>query len=536
MSELTHLDERGKARMVDVGRKPRTERRAVAGGHIRLSQDTLTAVLDGTTPKGDVLAAARIAGIMAAKRTPELIPLCHHVALTSVHVELIPDRAANAIEIVATARTVDRTGVEMEALTAVSVAALTLYDMLKSMDKEMVIGGVQLREKSGGRSGDLVRLPVKVVPKQPPESAQMGQRPPSVPPAPVAAVPDTRSESPTPMVPAAAPAPVTRDETATMDEAVDEAAEAAPPAFDPLASSPGMRLTPKIPAPTPAPATNAPEWDAPPALSSSASALLAAIETLDPTADDRLRALLLRNPIRAAYFLGDLEPPYVEHSRWFGVADPSGRDLTAVLMLYTGLSMPAVLTCGAPDAVEALLAGIGPQLPRRFYGHVLAEHRRALSVSYDAPELRPMIRMGLRRDDRVRPAGTDGVELLTHRDTAAIMKLYRHYPDNFFEPAQLDTNLYFGIREGDELVSVAGVHVVTGRSDVGIIGNIVTHTEYRGRGLSTKCVGRLLDELFERVGHVALNVAVDNAPAIACYTKFGFAEHHQFLEGWADRR
>ncbi|MBX9883721.1 MAG: cyclic pyranopterin monophosphate synthase MoaC [Novosphingobium sp.] len=152
MSELTHLDAHGRARMVDVGGKAETQRVAVALGRIRMNAATLAALRDGTTPKGDVLAVARIAGIMAAKRTAELIPLCHPLALDAVSVEFA--FVEDGVEARATASLTARTGVEMEALTAVSVALLTVYDMAKAIDKAMVIGDVRLIEKRGGKSGD----------------------------------------------------------------------------------------------------------------------------------------------------------------------------------------------------------------------------------------------------------------------------------------------------------------------------------------------------------------------------------------------
>ncbi len=151
--QLTHLDQRGQARMVDVGAKPETVREAVARGRVRMNPSTLRLITAGEAPKGDVLAAARIAGIMAAKRTGDLIPLCHPIGLDSVSVELRPDAEASTVEIEAVTRTTGRTGVEMEALTAVSVAALTLYDMAKAVDRGMVIDAVRLVRKSGGKSG-----------------------------------------------------------------------------------------------------------------------------------------------------------------------------------------------------------------------------------------------------------------------------------------------------------------------------------------------------------------------------------------------
>ena len=151
MSRLTHLDENGAARMVDVGGKPASARSAMAAGRIRMAPETLAAVRDGSGPKGDVLAAARIAGIMAAKKTGELIPLCHPLALDTVSVDFAFEN--EAIVVTARAALTGRTGVEMEALTAASVALLTIYDMAKALEKGMVIEDLRLLEKTGGKSG-----------------------------------------------------------------------------------------------------------------------------------------------------------------------------------------------------------------------------------------------------------------------------------------------------------------------------------------------------------------------------------------------
>lgn len=150
---LTHLDEQGHARMVDVGGKPATTRIATAAGQVRMTPATLALVTEGRAAKGDVLATARIAGIMAAKRTSDLIPLCHPLAISKVAVDLVPDAALPGIVVQATVKTTGQTGVEMEALTAVSVACLTIYDMLKAAEKGMVIDAVRLLHKEGGASG-----------------------------------------------------------------------------------------------------------------------------------------------------------------------------------------------------------------------------------------------------------------------------------------------------------------------------------------------------------------------------------------------
>jgi cyclic pyranopterin phosphate synthase len=157
-AKLTHLDEAGRARMVDVGAKPVTERRAVARAVVRVGRSTAAAVVAGDAPKGDVLGVARIAGIQAAKRTSELIPLCHPLALSFVGVEASVDADLGEITLVTEARTTGQTGVEMEALTAASVAALTVYDMVKGIERGAEIVSVALIEKSGGKSGEWRRL------------------------------------------------------------------------------------------------------------------------------------------------------------------------------------------------------------------------------------------------------------------------------------------------------------------------------------------------------------------------------------------
>ncbi len=155
-TELTHLDDQGRARMVDVGWKPDTQREAVARGFVAMQPETLRLIVGGLVKKGDVLATARLAGIMGAKQTPQLIPMCHPIPLNHITVELEADDSRSGIHITATAKAEAKTGVEMEALTAVSVAALTLYDMCKSVDRGMWIQDIRLVKKLGGKSGDIV--------------------------------------------------------------------------------------------------------------------------------------------------------------------------------------------------------------------------------------------------------------------------------------------------------------------------------------------------------------------------------------------
>jgi len=176
---LTHVDRSGRPRMVDVGAKPVTARRAVAEAFVALEPETLSLVIDGRSPKGDALSVAELAGVMAAKRTSDLIPLCHPLALTDVAVTATPDRVAGGIRIRSEAATVGQTGVEMEALTAASVAALTIYDMVKGVERGVEIRSVRLVEKSGGKSGDWRRMPdagVRETPGEPAPRRRPGER------------------------------------------------------------------------------------------------------------------------------------------------------------------------------------------------------------------------------------------------------------------------------------------------------------------------------------------------------------------------
>jgi len=154
---LTHLDRKGRIRMVDVGAKPVTRREAIARGAVRMNRETLDAIIGGRLKKGEALAAARLAGVMAAKKTNELIPLCHQIPLSVVEVDFTPDRVRSAIGIEARVVTEARTGVEMEAMVAVSAAALTIYDMAKAIDRAMVIDAIRVVVKRGGRSGEFIR-------------------------------------------------------------------------------------------------------------------------------------------------------------------------------------------------------------------------------------------------------------------------------------------------------------------------------------------------------------------------------------------
>lgn len=244
-----------------------------------------------------------------------------------------------------------------------------------------------------------------------------------------------------------------------------------------------------------------------------------------------LREFLMRDRIANAYLLGNLDPAYFQFCRWYGARNEQGA-LGNLLLVYRGLSLPVVFMAGNAPEIEEFLRDSAEVLPDRFHFHVLENHMTPVRSSLAPSEVKAMHRMGLDRANYKRYGDTSRVVRLGHRDTAAIMELFAHYPDNFFEPYQLETGLYFGIRDPElGLVSIAGVHVVSEEHDVAVIGNLVTHREMRGQGLATACTARLLEELFERVSLVALNVQQDNEAAIRMYRHFGFEFNNVFFEG-----
>ena len=249
-----------------------------------------------------------------------------------------------------------------------------------------------------------------------------------------------------------------------------------------------------------------------------------------------IHRFLSRDPIAGAYHLGDLDPAYYPHCRWWG-ALTDGGDLESVLLLYTGLRTPAVLTVGSPRAIEATLEQTEAHLPAHFYGHLMADHVAVFQKRYDVTGLRPMVRMGLRRADFRRPdEDLSSVHPVTHAHTAGLVALYAYYPDNFFEPYQLEGGHYYGITVGDQLISVAGVHVFSADRGIAALGNIVTHPAHRSCGHSRRCTSRLLEDLFAHVPLVALNVQKDNAAAQRVYRRLGFVDHMEYQEGAVARR
>ncbi len=245
---------------------------------------------------------------------------------------------------------------------------------------------------------------------------------------------------------------------------------------------------------------------------------------------NELREFLMRDRLANAYLLGNLDPAYFQFCNWYGARDDEG-ELTNLMLVYLGLSLPVVFTSGNGEGLEEFLEASRDIVPRRFHFHVLEEQMPALQSVYPTKGAQAMLRMGL-TPEQFEPIDYDEpIERLGHRDTAAIMELYEHYPDNFFEAYQLETGLYFGIRDEDRLVSMGGVHVLSEEYDIAVIGNLVTHSNYRGQGLATAVTARLIEELFDRVSLLALNVGRDNAPAVRLYGNFGFQSNNVFYEG-----
>jgi ribosomal protein S18 acetylase RimI-like enzyme len=239
----------------------------------------------------------------------------------------------------------------------------------------------------------------------------------------------------------------------------------------------------------------------------------------------------MRDRFANAYLIGKLDDLYHPFNRWWGVRDDSGQ-LRHVLLVYQGLSLPVVFVAGEDNELPVLLQQSQQVIPKRFHFHVLESQLSTLRQHFQVLHYQRMHRMGLERSAWRRGPRDPRVTRLGHRDTAAIMELYHHYPDHFFEPYQLETGLYFGVREPNVgLVAIAGVHVISEEHNVAVIGNLVTHPDYRGQRLATACTSHLLDALFERVSFIALNVQSNNQPAIRLYTSFGFEPNNIYYEG-----
>lgn len=551
MTELSHLNEDGAARMVAIDQKKITHRTATATGALSTQRETLNLIREGRTPKGDVFATARIAGIMAAKETSRLIPLCHPLKLTSIDLDIQINEEQAVIQVEATVQALDRTGVEMEALTAVNISLLTLYDMLKAVDQTMVIREVFLKHKQGGKH-DFSREPVSSSTKAS-VSAALGRS--------IRVI----GKHPTPIEDTEEVTVAQFDSVDVEDESEDEA----------LLSSCARPMLQLLTPPEPSSINqkeNTEESSVEDGLTDQSvweESVLADIEEPLPYADvpslpeealalalqvrevsmayPPLKRFLTNRPVECAYLLGYLSPEASKRSRAYILEEeeltigPDGAShlkIKALVFVYSGLTLPTVWTYGSELEVKSILHAIHHDLPRRIYLNMDEHHVQAVRIRYSLRQRRDILRMGLYREQYTPTGNTEGVVSLGHKDTGAIMGLFqRYYPDNLFEPAQLDLGLYCGIKgEEGELLSVAGIHLLNPDYRVAAIGNIVTDEHHRGRGYASQCVQHILDRLFEGVDHVALNVLEDNVPAIQCYEKFGFRTISRLVESQARLR
>lgn len=239
--------------------------------------------------------------------------------------------------------------------------------------------------------------------------------------------------------------------------------------------------------------------------------------------------LLDDQPVENADLLGYLDPGYAEACTWWGRTLNGALD--TLVLVYDGLSRPGLFTAGNAGGVRPILRDAGRSLPQRVTGHYRPSHREPVLTAFrDLGRTKHMTRMVLQRENAALQDDGRAVRL-THADTAQIMRLYGHWPDHFFEPFQLESGLYFGIRAEGELVCIAGIHNLSKTYDVATIGNLVTHPEHRGRGYASSCTERLVRETFAHVSRVTLDVEAGNEPAMRTFGRLGFREQAAFFEG-----
>ena len=261
------------------------------------------------------------------------------------------------------------------------------------------------------------------------------------------------------------------------------------------------------------------------------------MNNLSPTARivesiEELRDFLLADPISRAYQLGDLDSAYFPFTTWYGAGEEG--QLETLLLVYTGLSLPVMISSGSAEGMHAVVERYGDVLPRRAMLHMPLEHLETLADDFGDAPLKPMVRMGMSLENfrPVEQGQEHEIKPLSMGDIGEIMDLFRFYPDHFFEPAQLSTGHYYGVRVDGRLASVAGVHVFSPQVNVACVGNIVTHPDFRGRGLSTRCTSFLCAQLAAAgINLFALNVERSNTSAVRVYSKLGFGEHATYLEG-----
>jgi len=245
-----------------------------------------------------------------------------------------------------------------------------------------------------------------------------------------------------------------------------------------------------------------------------------------------LTEYLERDALSSAYIIAHLEEGYQEFCTWYAAGPEDAPE--AIVLVFTGHSMPALLSFGQTGALGEIFESFHTQMPGRSLAQLQPHHVAAMDPYFVTDGLVPMLRMGLDKAEFSSGGPSQKtIEALSHRHTGLIMELYQHYyPDNWFEPAQLDSGHYFGIINDNQLLSVAGVHVVSPKGKLAVLGNIVTHPDHRGQGLSTACTSHLCEHLFAQgIDVLALNVRRQNRSAVRVYEKLGFRYHDTYLEG-----
>ncbi len=250
---------------------------------------------------------------------------------------------------------------------------------------------------------------------------------------------------------------------------------------------------------------------------------------------EALYGLFSDDPIACAHMLANLEDAFAPYCDWYGIG--VGDEIDATVLVYTAYRIPLVTTYGQAGGVQEILSAFHHELPGRAVVHIQPHHLGASDRTFEADTLVPILRLALERE-HFAPVATDHVEIeaLSHRSTGEIIELYQFYPDNFFEPSQLDSGRFYGVRVDGRLVSVTGVHSVSERAQIATLGHLVTHPDFRGRGLSTACTSHLCARLLESgIDLMALNVRRQNRSAVRVYEKLGFRYHDTYLEGFADK-
>lgn len=244
---------------------------------------------------------------------------------------------------------------------------------------------------------------------------------------------------------------------------------------------------------------------------------------------DAIARLLDDEPVENADLLGYLDPDYAEACAWWGRT--VNGELDTIVLVYDGLSRPGLFTAGNAGGIRPILREARRALPERVTGHFRPSHREPVLTAYrDLGSTKRMTRMVLERGDAV-VEGDERAVRLGHADTAHIMRLYGHWPDHFFEPFQLESGLYFGVRVDGHLVCIAGIHNLSKTYDVATIGNLVTHPDHRSRGYASAVTDRLVRETFAHVSRVTLDVEASNEPALRTFGRFGFRASAEFFEG-----